>query len=250
MRRLVLWSALFARERGAHPRLSVLVVVGVAAGMGAAAARMAAAGVVPTNAPGGEFGPVGWLLEFDKAAVTILLLAGAFRLLVRPGEDHTSGWLTGYIASGGSREAYLVSLWGAVVAVMTIAALIVAPVFGVAWWLAGGGSAPLARLPQVLMVAPLAIGAACVAAAAIGAVTRDTAAAVAIVVLLIVVPAGIAIPLYLRSALPEWAGTLLSLHLPPRPDGRLGFVLQNVAYIVIVGGLLASFADRLVARRA
>jgi hypothetical protein len=250
MKQQALWSALFAREQGTSGKGSLLIIGGIAAGAGVAAARLTASGVASAGATSGIPGVAGWLLDFDLAAVTILLLAGVFRLLVRPGEDHATGWLTGYMAGGGSRAGYLLALWGSVVVVMVIAILVVAPAYGVAYALAGGGTAPLNRLPRLLLAAPAAIGSACAAAVAIGAVTRDTAAAVAVVVLLIVVPAAIALPLFLRSALPEWAGMLLFLHLPPRPDGRLNFVLQNSAYILIVGGALLWFADRLVARRA
>jgi hypothetical protein len=244
----VLWSALFARERGAHGWVQLAVLLAVAAGAGVAAARN---GGLATEGAGLLSLLTGWLLRFDVTALVLAGGAGVFRLLVRPAEDHASGWLVGYIATGGSRVAYVVALWAAVVAAMLAALVVVLPVFGVAHVLAGGGAAPLQRLPRVLLLAPFLLGSLGIFALIIGAVTRDTAAAFAVLLLVIAIPTALAAPFFFRETLPAWAGTLLFLHLPPRPSGGIGdYVLQHAAYILIVGGVGMWLAGRVVARRA
>jgi hypothetical protein len=248
MKASVLWSALFARERGVHGRLQLAVLLVVAAGAGVAAARSSG---FATEGAGLVSLLTGGVLNFDVTALVLASVAGVVRLLVRPAEDHASGWLVGYIASGGSRSTYVVALWGAVVAAILAALVVVLPVFAVTHALAGGGAAPLQRLPRVLLLAPLVLGSLCMFALIIGTVARDTAAALAVLLLLIAVPLAVAAPFFFREMLPEWAATLIFLHLPPRPSGgTLAYVLQHMAYILIVGGVGTWLADRVVARRA
>jgi hypothetical protein len=243
---MVLWSALFARERGVHPKTQLLAVAVVAAVAGVVAARTLAAGSGAAPPP-----MLRWLLDFDAHAALLLGLAGVLRLLARPAEDQAAGWVTGYVASGGTRQGYALGLWGAVAGTMIIALLVAVPAFGIAKLAAGGGTLPLGRLVRVLLFAPLVIASMCAAAAVVGTLARDTAAATALAFLLVALPLAAAAPSYFRGELSQWAATLLFLHLPPRPPVvGPGFVLQHAAYILVSGAVLVVIAERVVARRA
>jgi hypothetical protein len=246
MKQRELWTALFVREQGRRRGVQLLLLVALAAAAGVVGAKLgqgaAAAGLADSRV-------LAWIRQFDATAVLLLGLLGMVRLLARPAADHRSGWLVGYIASGGSRHGYLLGLWAAVLASLVLAVYVIAPVFALSMAAAGDGGEALRRLPRVLLLTPFLLASMCAAATLLGGVTKDGIAAGLAACALVAVPVVAIAVLAAAGMLQPWMEWLLLLHLPPRPsEPGLGFVLQHSAYILVLGACGVLLADRITGR--
>jgi hypothetical protein len=243
MSRHALLAALLKREMAA----AWLVTLGATILVAAGAARMAP-GLVDGAGPDltGRF-----IRRFDLTAMGLCAVLASIRIAQRTAADQASGWLDPYMAAGGSRRAYGVTLAAAVSLATSAWFGLAAITFAIGIRVTAGSAELLRELPVLLLGGLLLVTSFTVFAGVFAQVTREAVSA------LMLTGTAFAVPYVLVMVWLQGTGTVpeavrwlvLAVPRPFAPETWLGAVV-GVIHVLAAGAIVASLSHRLAGRRA
>jgi hypothetical protein len=241
-----LFAALMAREAGSRPavELSAVALLGTASGF-------TVGRIGQTELAAGGLSGIGeFLASLDAYAIALMALLGLFRVLARVPEDAMAGWTIPYVTAGGSRRALALLTCAAVVATMYVVLLTWSLSFGAGHLLAGGGAAPLLKVPSAMARSIPLLFALSGLGLMVGLLARSQSTALSILAAAVAAPTILVITVVKQQERwPDHLARVAFLHLPPRFDSPTGTLLGEYAiYIAVVLTLAAWLAERRIGR--
>jgi len=232
-----LLKRLLRREAGQRPWLG--------AGIVALVVLLVAYG----NARGGEAAQaVSFMRQPEDRFAMLLSLLACVRALHHPAVDHAHGWVHAYCANAGDRRDYVLTL-AAAIALPAVAAYVLAMVAYAIVYTVFGGSVDR-QFVVGIPVGIVLIGSFTLYGLILGTLFRDFGTSLTAAILGVVLPLIVMAVYALRydAVLPARVHRAITLHFPPMGMEPLSMLLQNAAYVLVLGVIALRLSVSRVAR--